>query len=51
MNLDTLSDRGYALLLLAVLVGAGAASFPLVDALKRHLAYWRIFKAQERRLR
>lgn len=51
MNLDELSSGSYGVLLLLTVSVCAVLAFPLVDAIKRHLDYWRTFKAQERRVR
>ena len=51
MNLDELSAPAYGIVLLCVVSVCGALAFPLVDCVKRHLAFLATFKAQERRRR
>lgn len=43
--LDSLSDTTFALLLLGVMAVSVALSFPLMDGVKRHLEFFRLFRA------
>ena len=47
--LDALSDSTFALLLLAVIAVCVALSFPLMDSLRRHLEFFKLFRDLERR--
>lgn len=49
--LDSLSDTTFAMLLLGVIALSILLSFPLVDSVRRHLAFLQVFRAQNRRLR
>ena len=49
--LNSLSDTTFALLLLAIMAVSVAVSFPLMDSVKRHLAFFKLFREQERRIK
>lgn len=49
--LDSLSDTTFALLLLGVVAAAVALAFPVVDSVRRHWAFVRLFRDLERRRR
>ena len=50
-NLDLIDDSTFALILFAVVVICGLLSGPMVDFIRRHREFFRIFRDQEKRLR